>query len=90
MTPQELKAMRHAMGLKQSELAERLGITTSSEARMEQGVFVITKPMALLIGYVAGEAGVDVAHSGRRRGATESKAADRGRPRDSVRKGRRR
>ena len=61
MTPKELKAIRHAVGLKQSELAERLGITTSSEARMEQGVFVITRPMALLIGYVARELGVDVA-----------------------------
>jgi transcriptional regulator with XRE-family HTH domain len=47
------------MGLTQAELAKRLKITSSSVARMEQGVMIVTPPMELLISYVAKEAGVE-------------------------------
>jgi transcriptional regulator with XRE-family HTH domain len=57
---EQLRAIRKAMGLTQAQLAERIAMTSSSVARMEQGVMIVTPPMALLISYVAREAGVDL------------------------------
>ena len=61
----ELKAIRARMGLKQTELAERLRIAGNTVARMERDEQVITPPMELLILYVAREAGVDVSSHAR-------------------------
>jgi transcriptional regulator with XRE-family HTH domain len=47
------------MGLTQAELAEKLKIARNSVARMESGRMIITPPMALLISFVAQEAGVE-------------------------------
>src|SRR5215471_16614215 len=61
MTPKELRTIREAMGLTQAAFAERLRVSRNTVARIEVGLQVITPSMALLIGYVAREAGVDVA-----------------------------
>jgi hypothetical protein len=47
------------MGLTQVELAERLRVASNSVARMERGEMIVTPPMALLISFVAREAGVE-------------------------------
>ena len=47
------------MGLTQAEMAERIGMTRNSVARMERGEMIVTPPMALLISFVAREAGVE-------------------------------
>jgi transcriptional regulator with XRE-family HTH domain len=59
--PKELRAIRGAMGLTQAELAERLKIARNTVARMERSLQAITPSMALLITFVAREAGVEVA-----------------------------
>ena len=56
------------MGLTQAGLGERLRITQNSVARMERGLVTITPSMALLIGYVSREAGIDIEASHARRG----------------------
>jgi transcriptional regulator with XRE-family HTH domain len=76
MTAKQLRAIRDRMGLTQAGLAVRLGMTASSVARMEQGVMIVTRSMELLIGYVAREAGVDVAaHTQRSRRVAKDKRA---------------
>jgi transcriptional regulator with XRE-family HTH domain len=63
------------MGLTQAELAQKLKMARNSVARMESGRMIITPPMALLISFVAREAGVDVASdSGTGSGASTGKA----------------
>jgi hypothetical protein len=50
------------MGLTQAQMGERIGMTGNSVARMERGGkggMIITPPMALLISFVAREAGVE-------------------------------
>ena len=59
MTRKQLKTIRARMGLTQAELAEKLKMARNSVVRMETGRMIITPPMALLISYVAREAGVD-------------------------------
>jgi hypothetical protein len=57
------------MGLTQAEFGERVGLTGNSVARIERGAMIVTKSIALLVGYVAREAGVETAantRSGRR------------------------
>jgi len=83
----ELRRIRAALGLTQKELAERLRVSSNSVARMERHEMIITPPMALLISYVAREAGVEVAHGQASRGAVADKAAHRGKARYSVREG---
>lgn len=85
MNGKRLRAIRDRMGLTQAGLAERLKITASSVARMEQGVMIITPPMELLISFVAREAGVDPTHGQTGSRAAPGKKADRGKARDSVR-----
>jgi len=63
------------MGLTQAELAERLKIAGNSVARMERGEMIVTPPMALLISFVAREAGVDAAHPARGRKRAHGKRA---------------
>lgn len=75
MKPKELKSIRIAMGLTQEELADRLRITRNSVARMERGEMIITPPMALLISYVAREAGVDAVNPARGRKPAQGKRA---------------
>ena len=75
MTPKELRAIRERMGLTQAEFAERLKITRNTVARMERSLQAITPPMALLIGYVAREAGVDATNPTRGRKLAEGKRA---------------
>ena len=90
VTGKQLKAIRREMKITQRALAERLKVTASSVARMEQGVMIVTPPMELLIQYVARDAGVDPAngHTGGR--AVTGKAAHGGKAADPIRKDRRR
>ena len=88
MNRKQLRAIRDKMKLTQVELAKRLKVTASSVARMEQGVMIVTPPMGLLISFVAGEAGVDLAHRKTGRRAIADKGAKRRKTRDSHRKGR--
>ena len=92
MKPKELKRVRDAMGLTQAELAQRLKIARNTVARMERELQAITPSMALLISFVAREAGVEVAATSDTRtgrpnpaskqthgaAASHSKGADRG------------
>lgn len=41
MTPEELKAIREAMGLSQGKLGERLGVTYETVGRWERGIIAI-------------------------------------------------
>ena len=53
MTRQELKRVRVAMSLTQAELAERLGMTATSIARMERGEQKIMPVTVLAVRYLA-------------------------------------
>jgi transcriptional regulator with XRE-family HTH domain len=89
MNKTELKAIRERMGLSQTEFAARLRMDQGSISRMESGQVIITPAMELLIGYVARDAGVEVAYSQRSRGAAPAKErANRGKARHPVRKDR--
>ena len=90
MTPKELKAIRDQMGLTQAEFAERLKIARNTVARMERSLQAITPSMALLIGYVAREAGVEAPGRERSRPAVAGKRANGAKAGTSGRKGRRR
>jgi transcriptional regulator with XRE-family HTH domain len=87
--PKELKAIRDAMGLTQAELADRLKIARNTVARMERSLQAITPSMALLISFVAREAGVETPASHSRPGsrAAPDKGAHGRKTRDSSRKG---
>jgi transcriptional regulator with XRE-family HTH domain len=74
--PKELRAIRAAMGLTQEELADRLRVARNTVARMERAIQAITPSMALLITYVAREAGVDIRSSHQKR--SRGKASDLG------------
>jgi transcriptional regulator with XRE-family HTH domain len=75
MTRTQLKIIRARMGLTQAELTEKLKMARNSVARMESGRMIITPPMALLISFVAGEAGVDAVNPRRGRKAAQGKRA---------------
>jgi DNA-binding transcriptional regulator YiaG len=55
MTGQELKALRHQMGLTQKELAEKIGVPWNTVARWEVGMRKIAEPIARLVHYIAKE-----------------------------------
>jgi transcriptional regulator with XRE-family HTH domain len=76
MTRKQLKIIRERMELTQAELAEKLKMARNSVARMESGRMIITPPMALLISFVAREAGVDASHPPRDRKPAEGKRAN--------------
>ena len=63
------------MGLTQAELAERLKIARNTVARMERSLQAITPSMALLISFVAREAGVDTVNTARGRQRAQGKRA---------------
>jgi transcriptional regulator with XRE-family HTH domain len=88
MTGKELRAVRSRLGLTQGQLAQCLRTTLTTVARWERGEVSISEPIALLVGYVAKEYGVEAAHGQRGRGAARDKAAHRGKARDSDRKSR--
>jgi transcriptional regulator with XRE-family HTH domain len=88
MTGAELKRIRTALKLTQAEFAERLKISRNTVNRMEFGGQAITPSMALLVEYVAREAGLESAHRSGGRGAAASQKANRGKTRNPVRKGR--
>ena len=52
MTRQELRRTREAMKLTQSQLAERLGLTSTSVARMERGEQKIMPVTALAVKFL--------------------------------------
>jgi transcriptional regulator with XRE-family HTH domain len=52
MTGKELRQRREAMGLTQRQLAERLGITSTSVARMERGEQKIMPVTTLAVKYL--------------------------------------
>ena len=88
MTGKRLREIRDRMGLTQAQVGERLKLTGNGVARMERGEVLITEPMALLISYVAREAGVDPTQGHASRRAAPDKKTHRGKARDSVRAGR--
>jgi DNA-binding transcriptional regulator YiaG len=55
MRPDELKRIRSRLGLTQTQLAVRLGVTQNTVARWEIGDRRITPPMAQLIERIAKE-----------------------------------
>ncbi len=55
MTAQELKDLRHQMGLTQRELAEKIGVPWNTVARWEVGMRKIAEPIARLVHYIAKE-----------------------------------
>jgi transcriptional regulator with XRE-family HTH domain len=85
MTGKQLKTIRKKMELTQYEFADLVKMTRNSIARMERGEMIVTPPMALLISFVAREAGVDPAHGQASRRAAPSKKANRGKARHSIR-----
>jgi transcriptional regulator with XRE-family HTH domain len=89
VTGKQLKTIREKMGLTQYEFADRVKMTRNSVARMERGEMIVTPPMALLISFVAREAGVDPSNGQTNgqtsRGAAPSKKANRGKARHSIR-----
>jgi transcriptional regulator with XRE-family HTH domain len=58
MTGKQIRRIRDAMGLTQVDFGERIGLAGNSVARIERGVMIVTKTVAILVGYVAREAGV--------------------------------
>jgi transcriptional regulator with XRE-family HTH domain len=52
MTGGELRRIREAMGFTQRQLAERLGITSTSVARMERGEQKIMQVTTLAVKYL--------------------------------------
>jgi transcriptional regulator with XRE-family HTH domain len=88
MTKKQLRDIRATMGLTQAQFAAELRISRNSVARMETGGQVITPSMALLISFVAREAGVETADSERSRRAATGKRAHGGGARDSGGRGR--
>ena len=53
--PDELKRVRARLGLTQTQLADRLGVTQNTVARWEMGDRRITEPMGRLIERIAKE-----------------------------------
>jgi transcriptional regulator with XRE-family HTH domain len=88
MTKKQLRAIRDAMGLTQAAFAAELKISRNSIARMETGGMIITPPMALLISFVAREAGVETPDSQRSWRAATGKRAHGGKARASGGRGR--
>jgi transcriptional regulator with XRE-family HTH domain len=52
MTGKDIRRIRKAMGLTQSQLADRLGITSTSVARMERGEQKIMRVTTLAVKYL--------------------------------------
>ncbi|MDH3444437.1 MAG: helix-turn-helix domain-containing protein [Deltaproteobacteria bacterium] len=52
MTPEALRRIRHEMGLTQRQLAERLGLTSTSVARMERGEQKIMQVTSLAVDHL--------------------------------------
>jgi transcriptional regulator with XRE-family HTH domain len=52
MTGQELRRIRKAMGITQRQLAEKLGVTLTSVARMERGEQKIMPVTTLAVRYL--------------------------------------
>ncbi len=52
MTGKDIRRIRRAMGLTQSQLAKRLGITSTSVARMERGEQKIMQVTTLAVKYL--------------------------------------
>jgi len=75
VTAKQLRAIREAMGLTQAAFAAELRITRNTVARMESRRQAITPPMALLISFVAREAGVDASYPARGRKPAQGKRA---------------
>jgi transcriptional regulator with XRE-family HTH domain len=54
MTPEQYKATRKAIGLKQHELAERLGVTRETVCNRERGTAIIGSEAAMALQWLAG------------------------------------
>ena len=81
MTGKQLRAIRNRMALTQVQFAAKIGMTGGSVARMERGEMIITRSMAVLIGYVVREAGIEpqrrISHHQRGRGAAKGQSKAR-------------
>ena len=56
MKPDDVKRIRHQLGLTQRELAEKLGVTLVTVGRWEAGLRGISEPIARLIERIHAEA----------------------------------
>jgi transcriptional regulator with XRE-family HTH domain len=54
MTPEQYKATRKAIGLKQHELAEQLGVTRETVCNRERGTAIIGSEAAMALQWLAG------------------------------------
>jgi transcriptional regulator with XRE-family HTH domain len=68
MTPDQYKATRKAIGLKQHQLAERLGVTRETVCNRERGTAIISREAAMALNHLRGKhndsvTGVIVGHS---------------------------
>ena len=52
MNPDEFRATRKSIGLTQTELADRMGVTLRAVQHWEAGTKAISKAMSILLGYV--------------------------------------
>ena len=52
MTNKELKELRQKLGLTQTQMAEKLGITLSAIFKLESGENNMSKPVAILAQYL--------------------------------------
>jgi transcriptional regulator with XRE-family HTH domain len=53
MTPEQYKATRKTIGLKQHELAEQLGVTRETVCNRERGTAIISKESAMALQWLA-------------------------------------
>ncbi|MCW5891378.1 MAG: helix-turn-helix domain-containing protein [bacterium] len=53
MTGEELRTIRHRLGLSQREFAPRVGLTANAVARIERGERGVSPMLAILVGFLA-------------------------------------
>jgi transcriptional regulator with XRE-family HTH domain len=53
MTPRQLRAIRHRLGLTQDQLADQIGVAANTVARWERGEMNMRTPTARLITMLA-------------------------------------
>ena len=84
-----MRSIRHSLGVSQRAFAPMVGLHWNTIARMERDVVSIPPTLELLIGYVARDAGLEVAYGQTgSRASSAKKRAERGKARHHGGKGR--